>query len=87
MLNKITSFIKKQLEKKAPLPPDEELPSYRYLDRGHVDSIGLVKFIFEIEDEFAIEFSPEETQSDEFRTIGGLITMINRKILDSATNE
>ncbi len=87
MSDPVASFIHKQLEKKAPLPPEDALPAYRYLDRGHVDSIGLIKFIFEIEDEFQIQFSPEETQSDEFRTIGGLITMINRKMSQSGTNE
>jgi len=87
MQEQVKQFILKQLEKKAPLPPDKELPAYRYLDRGHVDSIGLVKFIFELEDEFGIELSPEDTQSDEFRTIGGLITLVNRKIINSRTDE
>ena len=32
------------------------------------------------EDKFDIEFSAEDTQSDEFRTIGGLVKMITDKI-------
>jgi len=87
MQEQIKQFILKQLEKKAPLPPEDAISAYRYLDRGHVDSIGLVKFIFELEDEFGIELSPEDTQSDEFRTIGGLITLVNRKINNSRTDE
>ncbi len=80
MEDKVMAFLRRQLEKKAPLPPESALPEYRYLDRGHVDSLGLIKFIFEIEDEFQIQLSPEDTQSDEFRTVGGLAAMIRGKL-------
>ncbi|MBU1109295.1 MAG: acyl carrier protein [Candidatus Riflebacteria bacterium] len=84
MIDPVAAFIYKQLEKKAPLPPEDTIATYRYLDRGHVDSIGLIKFIFEIEDEFQIQFASEETQSDEFRTIGGLISIIRRKMAEQS---
>ncbi|HNV69526.1 MAG TPA: acyl carrier protein [Candidatus Ozemobacteraceae bacterium] len=80
MQDRVLTFLRKQLEKKAPLPPESTLPAYRYLDRGHVDSLGLIKFIFEIEEEFQIQLTPEDTQSDEFRTIGGLAAMIRGKL-------
>lgn len=80
MTDHVMEYIRRQLEKKAPLPSENALSAYRYLDHGHVDSLGLIKFIFEIEDEFQIQFSPEETQSDEFRTVGGLASLIRSKL-------
>ena len=53
---------------------------YRFLDEGHIDSMGLTQFIFEIENEYDFEFSPEESQSDEFRYIGGIVGLISNKL-------
>jgi len=72
-------FILNRLERKAPLPTTGDLDAYRYLDKGHVDSLGLIKFIFEIEDAFDITLTPEDTQSDAFRTVGGLAALIEAK--------
>ncbi|MGI6444936.1 MAG: acyl carrier protein [Candidatus Ozemobacteraceae bacterium] len=80
MQNNVTEFICEMLEKKVPLPKDVNLDNYRYLEKGHIDSLSLVKFIYMTEDKFDIEFSAEDTQSDEFRTIGGLVKMITDKI-------
>ncbi|OQB49335.1 MAG: acyl carrier protein [bacterium ADurb.Bin157] len=80
MQNNVTEFICEMLEKKVLLPKEKNLDKYRYLENGHLDSLSLVKFIYMTEDKFDIEFSAEDTQSDEFRTIGGLVKMITDKI-------
>jgi len=80
MQQSVTKFICEMLEKKVPLPKNKNLDNYRYLENGHLDSLSLVKFIYMTEDKFDIEFSAEDTQSDEFRTIGGLVKMITDKI-------
>ena len=69
------------LEKRGPLQgnSDQEIRDYRYLDAGHVDSLNIMQFILEIEESFGISLSTEDTQSDEFRTIGGIITLVERK--------
>jgi acyl carrier protein len=38
-----------------------------------------MQFILEIEESFGISLLAEDTQSDEFRTIGGIITLVERK--------
>ena len=53
--------------------------SMRYLDMGLIDSFALINFILELEEAFDIELSPEDTQSDEFRYLGGLINLIDKK--------
>jgi acyl carrier protein len=57
---------------------DEELLNYRYLD-NHLDSFGIVQFIMAVEEEYGIALTPEDTESEEFRTIGGVIEIIKRK--------
>jgi len=56
----------------------EEFLNYRYLD-NHLDSFGIIQFIMAIENEFEITLLPEDTESEEFRTIQGLIKIIKSK--------
>jgi len=81
MTNEIYDVIVSLLEKRGPLQgnSDQEIRDYRYLDAGHVDSLNIMQFILEIEESFGISLLAEDTQSDEFRTIGGIITLVERK--------
>jgi hypothetical protein len=58
----------------------DEYLGCEYLDVGLVDSFGLVELILDCEDKFSIRFGPEDMQSVEFRTIGGLVGLINRLV-------
>ncbi len=58
---------------------EEEFLNYRYLD-NHLDSFGIIQFIMAIEEEFAITLFSEDTESEEIRTIGGLIKIIESKL-------
>ena len=66
---------------KSPLPADVG-PDFDYIESGHVDSIGLIHFMMGIEQNFGIELSDEDVQSDRFRTLGGLTTLIAEKRAD-----
>ena len=70
------------LEKHDPLPGDTvaEKLAYRYLDTGHIDSFAIMGFIIELEESFGVSLLPEDTQSDEFRTAGGLVRLIEQKV-------
>mgnify|MGYP000618463551 CR=1 len=78
---RIYEVIVSLLEKRGPLQSnsEQEIRNYRYLDAGHVDSLNIMQFILEIEESFDISLSAEDTQSDEFRTVGGVITLVERK--------
>jgi acyl carrier protein len=56
---------------------DLEVMEFNYLDSGLIDSMKLVEMIVIFEDKFKIKFTHEELQSNEFRTISGLINLIN----------
>jgi acyl carrier protein len=70
------------LERNDPIPGDmiSDKMSYRYLDAGHIDSLSIINFIIELEEIFNITLTPEDTQSDDFRFISGLATMIDNKM-------
>jgi acyl carrier protein len=78
----ITKKIINILERNDPVPGDtiSDKLAYRYLDAGHIDSLSIINFIIELEEIFNITLSPEDTQSDDFRFISGLATMIDNKI-------
>ena len=78
----IYNFIISQLTKNNDLPimDDKEIMALRYLDIGQIDSMELIRFIFDIEKKFKIKLSEKETSSDKFRYIEGLIKIISKKI-------
>ena len=61
---------------------EKEQLRYEYLDEGLIDSMGIVEMVLEFEKKFDIRFKPQHLQSAAFRTVGGLILMIENMIED-----
>jgi len=78
-MENIRKFIINYVEKKGKLPNDADLEAFDFVKSGHIDSMALFKFVVDIEAEFDIEISDEEMISSEFRTIGGLVSIISDK--------
>lgn len=78
---KIYNFIVDYLENIRPIPFEdkEKILEYRYLDEGHIDSFSIANFILDLEDEFNISLESRDTESDEFRTVGGIVEIIAKK--------
>ena len=78
---KIKKFVINVLEEKKPIPKNnkKKILKFRYLDNGQIDSLEIFSFIQKIENRFKIKLKPEDTNSDEFRYIGGLIEIIKKK--------
>jgi acyl carrier protein len=78
------------IEQGGPIPKqtlDEKL-SYRYLDAGHIDSFGITRLIFSIEDEFGIELSPDDTPDQpKFVRLGIVRRQFNTKFIFNTKNE
>lgn len=66
--------------KKGGLPGSttEEQLTCAYLDSKIIDSMGIIEMITYFEDTLGIRFSPEDLMSQEFQTVGGLITLIEK---------
>ncbi|SFO98311.1 acyl carrier protein [Hydrogenimonas thermophila] len=72
-------FLRNYLNEIKPIEMDDNtFLKYRYLD-NHLDSFAIIQFIMAIEDEFGISLLPEDTESEEFRTIEGVIKIIETK--------
>lgn len=80
MNNTARDFIVSLLEKKQAIPKNLVISDYRFMESGHIDSLGVMKFILQIEDKFDIEISDEDIVSQRFQTVGGLSELIHEKI-------
>jgi acyl carrier protein len=80
MTDSIRQFVIKSIEKKSKLPKGIDIDSFNYIDTGYVDSLGIIKFVADIESTYDIEILDSDIESSELRTIGGLISIIDRKL-------
>jgi acyl carrier protein len=60
-------------------PDTEPRPQENYYDTGLVDSFGVIELIEEIENRYAILFDDDDFTLPEFRTIEGLVQLIQQK--------
>ena len=73
---KVLDFLRSKGE--IPGQAEEEQLACAYLDERVIDSMGIVEMVMTFEEEFAIHFEPQHMQLPEFRTIGGLIALIEQ---------
>lgn len=79
MEESIKKFIIQLIEKNEKLPSNIDIDSFDYIESGYVDSMGLVKFIVNIETFYGIELTDSDIESSQFKTIGGLVSIIDKK--------
>jgi len=72
------NFILQLLQERGPIPAGD-IDAYNYIDSGHIDSLGLIKFFMRIENQFGIELSSEEMSATSIRTVGGITALIASK--------
>ena len=85
-MESIQEFVLELIEKDSRLPEGADIESFNYIDTGYVDSIGVIQFVVDIESQFEIEISESDLESTEFRTVGGIVSIINWK-LNCTTSE
>ncbi|MDP3744226.1 MAG: phosphopantetheine-binding protein [Methylotenera sp.] len=79
MHNDIRLFVLGLLEKKSRLPKGFD-DAGDFIKAGIIDSMGIIKFILELESRFDIEITEADIESEEFRSVQGVVEMISRKI-------
>lgn len=79
MSEEIRQFIIKYISKKGKLPKDINIDEFNYIDTGYVDSMGILKFVVDLEQEFDVQISDDDIMLPEFKTIGGLVKIIEEK--------
>ena len=70
-LNKIKKIDKKNLKNKD---------DFNFISSGHIDSIEILKFNFEIENKFKISIKPTDTVSKNYGIVKGLRSIILKKL-------
>ena len=60
--------------------PDENIDTINYVEKGYIDSLAILKFVVELEEEFGVEFSDDELSLPDFKMVGGLIRLIELKV-------
>ena len=76
----VEEFILKYIQKNYTVPEDSDIYALNYIEQGYIDSLGLVKFIVELEDKFGFEFSDDELYSPSIKIVGELISLVEGKI-------
>jgi acyl carrier protein len=80
MSKDVAAYLTARIQKKGKLPAGTEPAAFDYIESGHVDSVGIIQFILDIEREFDIVIGEADIDSADFRTIGGLTALIERKV-------
>jgi len=80
-MDNITDYIVRLLKKKGPLPADEDIGQFRFIESGHIDSLSLLNFVMDLEEHFQIELTDQDLESVDFRTVAGLATIIEKKCI------
>lgn len=76
----VKQFILDRLQREYSFKKDAEINRLNYVEEGYMDSLGLLQFIGELEDEFGIVFSDDELSSHEFQVVGSLIEIVEAKV-------
>ncbi|SEF72883.1 MULTISPECIES: acyl carrier protein [Lachnospira] len=79
-MEQVREFILDRLQKEYSFKEGTDIEKINYVEEGYMDSLGLIQFIGELEDEFDIEFSDEEMMEDSFRVVGSLIDLVTKKV-------
>lgn len=76
----IETFILEYIEAEYSLPADIDGHDLNYAEEGYIDSMGMIQFVVALEDEFQITFTEEELNSPEFKVVGSLADLIQKKM-------
>lgn len=78
-MSEVREFVLDSLQREYTFKSGINVDQINFIEEGYMDSLGLLQFIAELEDEFGIEFTDEELNSSAFRTVGSLIGFIEKK--------
>ena len=79
-MESIREFVLEHIQSQYTIPEGEDVDRFNYVEKGYIDSIGIVSFVVEIEDAYGITFTDEELTDPGFRVVGTLIDMIQQKV-------
>ena len=79
-MESVKDFIIEYIQREYTIPDDIDIINLNFVEEGYVDSMGLVQFIFTLEDEFGVSFSEDELQNPDIKVVGKLIAIVEAKM-------
>ena len=79
-MENVKDFIIEYIQREYTIPEDIDIINLNFVEEGYVDSMGLVQFIFTLEDEFGISFSEDDLQNPDIKIVGKLIAIVEAKM-------
>ena len=79
-MSDVKEYILDALQREYSFPEGVDLNKFNYVEEGFMDSLGLLQFIAELEDEFNIEFTDAELESPDFKLVGPLCELVESKM-------
>ncbi|MCL2336761.1 MAG: phosphopantetheine-binding protein [Firmicutes bacterium] len=79
-MTSVEEFVLKYIQKNYTVPADIDIYSLNYVEQGYIDSLGFIKFIVELEEEFGFEFTDDELSAPAIQVVGELIGFVESKI-------
>ena len=76
----VREYILDALQKEYTFKLGVDVDAIDFVKEGYMSSLAIVQFVVELEDEFGIEFSDEKLSTPEFRVVGKLIALVERKM-------
>ena len=76
----IRQFIIEFLSREHSLPADQDIEALAYIDEGYADSMSVLRLVLELESNFGVRFEDGDLSSPAFRTVGGLLNLIEQKL-------
>lgn len=79
-MENVKDFIIEYIQREYTIPDDIDIINLNFVEEGYVDSLGLVQFIYTLEDEFGISFSDDDLQNPDIKVVGKLIAAVESKM-------
>ncbi|MBR2526889.1 MAG: hypothetical protein IKE58_00210 [Blautia sp.] len=80
MKENVKEFIIDYIQREYTIPGDIDILTLNFVEEGYVDSLGLIQFVYTLEDEFNISFSENELKSPDIKIVGNLIRLVEAKM-------
>lgn len=73
-------YILNALQREYTFKSGVDVDTIDFVEEGYLNSLAIIQFVVELEDEFNIEFSEDELNDPDFRVVGKLIELVEKKV-------
>ena len=79
-MNSVKDFVTDYIQREYTIPEDVDIINLNFVEEGYVDSLGLIQFLYTLEDEFGISFSEDDLNNPDMKVVGKLISIVKSRM-------